>query len=350
MRAVSAHKIYARVPNHLGDVLMSIPALQRLAQRYAGSRVDAWCPEHLASVLESARLDVNVVAFRRTRSLWLTARRIRRYHYERAYLFTPSFSTAAVARLAGIPERRGTPTDRRRWLLSDAEVSRERPGEHRASFYMRLVDPASDGELPAAPRVVVRRPAAEEFAQLVDESLQGPVLGLLPGSNAAARRWPVGNFSALAGLLAGEVGSVLVFGGAGERALTARVAAGAGEGGVDLGGRTSLPVLAAGLSICDLVVGNDTGPLHLAAAVGAPVLGLFGSSDPRRTAPLGSRVSVLWQSKLPCAPCHKNRCGRRGLGTVLPEAQLECLHLLSVHAVAEAARTELEKVGTTNDV
>lgn len=350
MRSISAHKIYARAPNHLGDVVMSIPALQRLAERYAGSRVDVWCPEYLAPVLESAKLDVNVVGFRRSRSLWLTARRIRRFHYERAYLFTPSFSTAAVARLAGIPERRGTATDRRGWLLSDTDLSRERPGEHRAGFYMRLVDPASRGELPPAPRIMVRAPAAERFARLVDESLQGPVLGLLPGSNAPARRWPVGSFSALAGLLAREVGSVLVFGGAGERALTARVAAGAGEMGVDLGGRTSLSVLAAGLSVCDLVVGNDTGPLHLAAAVGAPVLGLFGSSDPKRTAPLGPRVSVLWQSGLPCVPCHKNECGRRGAGTVLPEARLECLHLLSVHAVAEAARAELEKVGTANDV
>ncbi|NIR45430.1 MAG: glycosyltransferase family 9 protein, partial [Gemmatimonadetes bacterium] len=79
----------------------------------------------------------------------------------------------------------------------------------------------------------------------------------VPGSRARARRWPEGRFTALAGLLTGHVGTVVAFGGPGDEVLAARVAAGGGQRGIDLGGRTSATVFAAGLSECDVVVAND---------------------------------------------------------------------------------------------
>lgn len=338
--------IYARAPDRLGDVVMAIPALQRLAERYPETDVDVWCPSAWAPLLETAALPVDVMAFRRTRAVWREAARIRDVGYEASYLFTPSFSTAAVACMAGIPMRRGTPSGIRGLLLNDRSVRPEVPGEHRVSSYMRLVDPEWKGGAPP-PRLPVRERALDQFRQLVAGRFERPAVGIFPGSNAPASRWPEGKFTALAGILGQEVGTVVVFGGPKEEVLAARVAAGAGVRGIDLGGRTSLGVLAAGFSECDLVITNDGGPMHLAAAVGASIIAIFGAGDPGRTGPLSPRARVLWQSDLPCAPCGKSRCPRRGRGTFLPEAHEECLELIPVEAVVQTAREQLREAGAS---
>ncbi len=342
--------VYARAPDRLADVVMALPALRRLAERYPESGVDVWCPSAWAPILESAALPVDVMAFRKSRAVWKTAARIRDVGYEASYLFTPSLSTAAVARMAGIPMRRGTPAGVRRLLLSDCSVRPEAPGEHRVAFYMRLVDPGFQGGAPPAPQLPVQERALEQFRQLVRGRFERPAVGIFPGSNDPASRWPEGKFTALAGILGQEVGTVVVFGGPKQEVLAARVAAGAGVRGIDLGGRTSLGVLAAGFSECDLVITNDGGPMHLAAAVGASAIAIFGAGDPARTGPLNRRVCVLRQSALPCSPCGRRRCPRRGRGTFLPEAQVECLNLIPVEAVVRAARKQLKGVGASSDV
>lgn len=342
--------IYARAPDRLGDLVMAVPALRRLAERYPDRGVDVWCPSALAPVLETAALPLAVMAFRPSGAVWREAARIRDLGYEESYLFTPSLSTAAVARLAGIPRRRGASSGFRNLLLNDRSVRPERPGEHRVSTYMRLVDPEWGGGPPPRPRLPVHERALAQFRQLVAGRFDRPAVGIFPGSNAPARRWPEGKFTALAGILGQEVGTVVVFGGPKQEVLAARVAAGAKGRGIDLGGRTSLGVLAAGFSECDLVITNDGGPMQLAAAVGASIVAIFGSGDPGRTGPLGSHARVIRQPKLPCSPCGKRRCPRRGRGTFLPEAQDECLELIPVEAVVRAARAQLKGAGTSSDV
>ena len=157
--------VYARAPDRLGDVVMAIPALRRLAERYPEADVDVWCPSVWAPVLETAALTVDVMAFRRTRAVWKTAARLRDLRYEASYLFTPSFSTAAVTWMAGIPMRRGTRAGIRGLLLNDRSVHRERAGEHRVSSYLRLVDPEWAGGAPPAPQLSVSERALEQFRQ-----------------------------------------------------------------------------------------------------------------------------------------------------------------------------------------
>jgi heptosyltransferase-2 len=125
----------------------------------------------------------------------------------------------------------------------------------------------------------------------------------------------------------------VVFGGPGEEALAREVAGGAA---LDLGGRTDLPTLAAGLASCRAVVTNDSGPMHLAAAVGTPVVALFGAGEPRETGPLGPGHRVLRHAALACVPCRKNVCPRSGRGTFLQEAARECLGLIGVDEVLSA--------------
>ncbi len=129
---------------------------------------------------------------------------------------------------------------------------------------------------------------------------------------------------------------VVVFGGPSERDLTAIVA---GRSAFDAGGRTDLPLLAAGLASCDILVTNDSGPMHLAAATGTTTLSIWGPGNPASTGPRGTGHRLIRRADLPCVPCVKNACPRRGAGFILPDAELECLNLITpTEVLAEARR------------
>ena len=100
---------------------------------------------------------------------------------------------------------------------------------------------------------------------------------------------------------------------------------------------TDLIGLASLLSACDLVITNDTGPMHLAGAVGTPTVTLWGPSDPAEVCPVGAHDVRITGAGLPCKPCFKNECPRKGIGTSLPEAHEECMQLISVDEVVQTA-------------
>jgi ADP-heptose:LPS heptosyltransferase len=129
-----------------------------------------------------------------------------------------------------------------------------------------------------------------------------------------------------------------VVGGPRERARTAGVA---GDWALDAGGRTGLAALTAGLAACALLVANDSGPQHVAAAVGTPVLALWGAGDPVVTRPVGGAHTLLRRPDLPCVPCVKNVCPRAGRGYLLDDARNECIRLFAVEDVVAAARHAL---------
>lgn len=268
---------------------------------------------------------------------------LRRGRYGRGVLLTPSFSSALVFTLGGVPERRGAATDGRRVLLTDPVEPEALAGLHRAASYVALVTGRAP-ERPPVPRLVVPgalRARWREVTGLAD----GPVVGIFPGGNASSRRWDPERFAAVARRLAGEGARVVVFGGPSERGLAAEVA---GDVALNVAGRTDLPLLAAGLAACDLLITNDTGPMHLAAAVGTATISLWGAGDPAETGPLGEGHVLLRRPDLPCAPCVRNECPRRGRGYILPEAERECLRLVEVSDVVAAiesrgARVEKER-------
>ncbi len=301
-----------RAPNHLGDLVMALPAL-RAAQPAA-----VLAPPALVSLCELAGFPTLPAT-----TPFQTARTLRQHRFERGILLTPSFSTALSLWLGGVRERRGTKTDNRGMLLTSKVDAALLASTHRASVYWLL----TTGELPAArpvPELSVPTALQQAFLQLLpDHRPAARTIGIFPGSNAPARRWPAARFREVAFALAKEA-RVIVFGGPDERELTAEVA---GDVAIDLGGRTTLPLLAAGLAACDVVISNDSGPLHLAAAVGTRTVSLWGAGDPARTGPPPGHV-VLRDERLPCLECVKNQCPRSGRGYILPEAHMECMQLI----------------------
>ena len=324
-----------RAPNHLGDLVVALPVL-------VGSGADVVVVRWLVPLLGMAGIPGAVIPLDRGGPFeWArSVRAIRARRYARGALLTPSFSAAWLFRWGGMDRLRGTATDGRKWLLSetvDPEHLRDRP---RGEQYRLLagIDPSS---LLAPPRLVPPETRRQTWQPRL--GARRPLVGLVPGSNAPARRWPVERFAELAAALS-LVGAVcVVVGGRAETAVTHHVAR-AARGGIDLGGATDLVDLTAVLSLCDVVVGNDTGPLHLAGAVGTPTVTIWGPSDPVEARPTGSAGALVRSEPLPCRPCFKNECPRTGPGTRLPSGYEECMKLITVAQVLEATRPFLDGV------
>lgn len=332
--------LVVRAPNHLGELVLALPALSyaATAETDAGRRLSVQLVAGLEPILDMAGLEVERLPLENRRDVLAGGRQIRRTGARRGILLTPSASSAVMFRLGGLESRRGTAGGGRKWLLTDPVERAPLLERHRVNEFLTLVGAEGDGDPPAP---VMRPPAAPGRS-----AGAGGVhtVAVFPGANAESRRWPAGRFAALAARLAAAGRRVLVLGGAGEEGLTrvvARAAAAHGEC-EDLGGRTDLTALAAVLGGCDALVTNDTGPMHLAAALGTPVVALEGPADVRQTRPLGRHVRLIGRFDLPCVPCVRNRCPRTGPGTELADAHNECMWLIPVDAVEQAVEELLE--------
>ncbi|HKG91182.1 MAG TPA: glycosyltransferase family 9 protein [Gemmatimonadaceae bacterium] len=314
---------------------MALPALEIVGD------ADVQVLRYLTPLLRMAPVRGRVLPLDRgARGFREGVRALRAGRYERGVLLTPSIGSAALFAAGGVRARRGSATDRRGLLLSDA-VPRERLASmHRADAYCFLVT-GNVPERTPVPRLVPDEAAVESWRRLAGD-LPRPLLGIFPGSNAPSRRWAPARFAEVARMLARRAGSVVVFGGPQERAITAEVA---GDWAFDAGGRTDLPALAAGLAGCRLVISNDSGPLHLAAAVGTPTVSLWGAGNPAVTGPVGARHELVRHAELPCVPCVKNECPRSGTGFFLSDAHQECMQLIHPSEVlSRAARHGAEPV------
>ena len=252
---------------------------------------------------------------------------LRRRSFNRGILLTPSFSSALMFRLGGVRMRRGTDTDHRGALLTSRIDPALLELQHRSTAYFTIATDDVPGERPV-PWLDVPKSGMMEDGKQVRNSV-----GICPGSHAPSRTWPVERFAEVARTLANDT-TVVVFGSPAERAITRAVA---GDWAIDLGGKTDLPALASALAQCDVVISNDSGPLHLAAAVGTPTISLWGAGDPSRTGPPDGH-RILRHTELPCLECVRNQCPRRGRGYILADAYNECLRLIEVDRVLDAAR------------
>jgi len=320
-----------RAPNHLGDVVLALPALVQDGSDVVALR---W----LVPVLEMARIPGRVIPLDRgARGFARAVRGLRRDGYRQGVLLSAAFSAAWLFRCGGVRHLRGTRSDGRGFLLADPVERVDLKGHHRIDAFRLLL-----GQEPTrSPRSHPVTPPEETVVRWRRRLGGGrPRIGVFPGSNAPARRWPVERFAEAVRRSAAGGAWVVVLGGEAERALTARVAAGS-PGAIDLGGQTDLLDLAGILSLCDLVVTNDTGPMHLAGAVGTPTVSLWGSSEPAEVGQAGAMDTRVTGPSLACKPCLRNRCRRRGEGTFLPDGHEECMRSIEVEDVVQAIESAL---------
>jgi heptosyltransferase-2 len=221
-------------------------------------------------------------------AIWQAARTVHAGHFSTAYVLPHSLRSALPAVLGRVPERIGTPGPLRRALMT--RVVHPRPSGLRSNQtyeYLDLMAPWAADAPPPRPLLHLPGSAREDAKRLLGDGA-GPWIGLIPGAaRGPAKRWPAPRFAAVGRRLAADgFGRVVVLGTAAEAALCAEVADACGPSAISTAGRTDFPTWAALLSLCRLAIANDSGGMHLAAALGVPVVGIFGATDPSRTAPL----------------------------------------------------------------
>jgi len=313
-------------PNWVGDMVMANGLVAALAERFPGQPIDVVAPPATAPVARRMAEVRQVVEFGFSPHglEWPQRRRLAaalRGRYGAAYVLPGSWISALVPALAGIPVRVGYLREMRFGLIN--RIVAMPPGEERrtAAAYLRLA-----GGRERRPRLLVD---SQNQARLLETHGLAPgFIALVPGAEGGtAKRWPAAHYAELTKGLAGEGRRVVLLGSPRDAGTTADIAA-ACSGVLDLGGRTTLEDAVDLIAAAGLVVANDSGLMHVAAAVQTPVVGIYGSTSPEDTPALGDRRALVWRD-LACSPCHQREC---------PLGHMNCLNLIGADEVAAAAR------------
>jgi lipopolysaccharide heptosyltransferase I len=313
-------KILILKPSSLGDVIHALPVLRLLKLHRPQADIFWWIDAGLASLLEGDPDLTGLFLFERKRwnsprrwpEAWRTIRALRAERFDWVIDLQSLLRTGLVAWLAngaftvGLDDtREGAPA------FYDVAVPRPSYGTHAVDWYKQVLEVL---DVPAERPFTWLPPRPAAAAQV--EALWQPArvrdtrwIALQPGARWKNKRWPAEHFAETVRLLTARHAELCfaVFGGPEDQALGATLTEAAPRRCLDLTGRTSLAQTIEWLRRCELMVTNDTGPMHIAAALGKRVIALFGPTDPRRTGPYGQQAGVL-QLHLPCVPCLKDSC------------------------------------------
>jgi lipopolysaccharide heptosyltransferase I len=310
-------KVLILKPSSLGDVVQALPVLRLIKRQHPSAEVWWWVGEALAPLLEGDPDLAGLFLFRRRR--WGKPRHwpemvrvvadLRRHQFDWVIDLQCLARTGAFAWLAGGKLLVGLDEVREGARgFYDLVVRRPSYCTHAVDWYLGVlphlgVPVHQDFEwFPA-------RPAAAAAVREKWPMNGGPWIALQPGARWLNKRWPTEHFIALVRLLCERQPDLrfAVFGGNDDREFGSRITAVAPARCLDLTARISLPEMVECLRRCDLMVTNDTGPMHVVAGLRKPVVGLFGPTMPGRTGPYG-QVEFTLQHKLPCVPCMKPTC------------------------------------------
>jgi len=294
-------------PNWIGDSVMAIPLVRALRRAYPQDRLAVLARRGPAAVFR-AEGSADLVL---TRSgLLADALAMRRARFDEAWLVPNSFRAALIAFLAGVRERIGYATHRRGVLLTHALSAPPLTCHQLRNYDALLCSRGIEPDL-EAPRLALPPAAAQRAAQALAAagiSPDRPLILLSPGAAFGwTKRWLAERFGQLADRLSEKGFACAVVIGPEEQGLAARVRAAARQRLPTLGADLDPVELAATLARARLLVSNDSGPMHLAAAVGTPIVAFFGPTDPGRTAPAGS-VSRILDRYVFCSPCFLKAC------------------------------------------
>ncbi len=345
-------KVIIRAPNHLGDCVMALPMINEAREAHPGANITVLAPETLAELYEqNAEVDVTLRIPTKYVHGMMAVVKIKEllapHAFDLGYILPPSFGAAAGFKLAGIKERIGYVADGRRLLLTrPLALPTPLNCQHRSMTYFDLLRRSVGRNLEYAPPKLFL-----QDNDLDNAALRLAAFGLTAGrpyvtmafrAVAASRRWGVAKYAELANLLAARYGvSVVLIGAADDAREGDELAAAVPDHEiVNLAGRCTVRESAAVIARSALFVGDDSGPAHLAAATGVPVVVLFGAGDPAETAPAGERVRVVRRADLDCIACVRNTCPLKG------EANLRCMTGLSVAMVfGEIGKLEKQAFG-----
>jgi heptosyltransferase-2 len=350
-RFYNPKKIMVRATNWIGDAVMSLPAIEALHARFPNSEIVLVSKPWVSEVYWNHPAVSRQIVYdaegehRGVRGFWKLVWKLRSERFDAAILLQNAFQAAWMAWCAGIPVRIGYTRDGRSSLLSEAvEVPPPAAYGHQVYYYLQLLFRSGLIEKPKTLQEIRLHIAESEgkwaVKQLQTVGLGGRrfLVGICPGaSHGGAKRWLPDRYANLADRLIDGLGAdVLIFGSPAERPLAEAVARAMEHTPVLVAGKTTLREFMALLAKCHLVITNDSGSMHLAAALGLPLVAVFGSTDERDTGPVGLQVRII-KHPVECSPCGLREC----------PIDFRCMTGISVDEVYTAALESVKKVGFT---
>lgn len=327
---------------------MSIPALQALRAAFPDAHIAIAARPWVAGLYGREPFCDELIPYDAPRGRhglgekWRFASDLRRRNFDCAILFQNAFESAAIARLAGIPFRIGYARDGRSWLLTHPipVPRRDEIPRHQRFYYLELLKRArivSEYSPDAPIRLSGAATAAEEGRDRFRRAdVSTPVIGVSPGAAyGGAKRWLPDRFAQAAVEIARERdASVAIFGSAEERDVCASVEQSVHSLGIlcqNFAGQTSLAEFIEMAAACDIFLTNDSGPMHIASALGVATVVVFGATDDQATGPTGAYSRVV-REPVECSPCLLREC----------PIDHRCMTRVDAHRVAETALTLLD--------
>ncbi|UCG60721.1 MAG: lipopolysaccharide heptosyltransferase II [Candidatus Zixiibacteriota bacterium] len=344
-----SEKILIRAPNHLGDCIMALPMINETREAYPGSSVTVLMPENLFDLFypnpaidELIKIPAEhvhgLIAVMKIKDL------IADHRFDTGYILPPSFGAAAGFKLGGVKNRIGYIADGRRLLLTKPlPLPTPLNAAHRSELYFNLLRRGAGVDVEYVhPKLFLNDADTDRGVTLLrgfDLQADNEYAAVSFRAVAESRRWGEENYTDLVKRIVTGWGlKVVLLGTEADRKIGDRISKAAGAKEVlNLAGKTSIREVAAILSRARFFVGNDSGPAHLAAAVGIPIVVLSGADDPAATSPMTASKSLLYLKDLDCISCVKNKCPLRG------EQYMQCMTGITVQMVAEEIQEILDK-------
>jgi heptosyltransferase II len=323
-------------PSWIGDTIMAQPMFARLHARFPGLQLDALAPRWVAPVLQRMGEISEIVdspfghGQLSLKPRWRLARELAARNYDAVYVLPNSLKSALVPFMAGIPRRIGFIGESRYGMINVRHTL------DKAALPLMVERFAQLAEAPGAalPKPIfypkIRSTAADQLKTLTELGLERParIVAFCPGAEyGPAKRWPATHFASLAKSLAERGYAIWLFGSPKDHAVAEEISQLAPGLCRNLCGTTSLGQAVDLLAMTDLVVCNDSGLMHVAAALDRPLVTLYGSSSPGFTPPLSDQADIL-SLNLDCSPCYKREC---------PLGHLDCLNKLTPERALAAA-------------
>ena len=363
-------RILVRGTNWLGDAVMTTPALIRLREKFPNAHITLLTPEKLRDLWLAHPAVNEIISLAPGENVFSVGQKLRAGNFDLALVLPNSPRSAIEVWLAGIPQRIGCARPWRNWFLTQIVAPRadavkmrkrsvgeinslisgtgfqpvnhpktgQRPVPHSSAHqiheYLHLAAALGANLEPLPPQLVVTPDEIETTKKKFGlDKVSGPIFGLNPGAEyGPAKRWPAEKYIAAAREIQKQTNCVwLIFGGKNDANIAEKIQSAIGNRQsaiLNLAGKTSLRELMALLKICRVLLTNDSGPMHVAAALGTPVVVPFGSTSPELTGPglPGDRRHRLLKSDAPCSPCFLREC----------PIDFRCLNGISVERVVEA--------------
>jgi len=355
-------RILVRGTNWLGDAVMTTPALSRLREKFPDSQIALLTPEKLEQLWLNHPAINQIISFSPSENIFAVAKKLRAGKFDTALVLPNSPRSAIEVFLAGIPQRIGHARPWRNFFLTQAVAPRadavkmqkrslaeiqklvttsdqkprfktQKSSANQAHEYLHLVAAMGASPEPLPAKLFVTPEEIEAARKKFGlDAISNSIIGLNPGAEyGPAKRWPIEKFIAAAKEIQGQTNCAwILFGGKNDTEFTNQIQSAIGGSPVilNLAGKTSLRELMSLLKSCRAFLTNDTGPMHVAAALGVPTVAIFGSTSPELTGPFVSSESrfQIVASDAPCSPCFLREC----------PIDFRCMNGISVERVARA--------------